>query len=162
MSLRQRGGRAPARCFPQPGCCSVPACPQGSLQHSGGTRVEKQQSRGAKCAPQGPLPCAKAMELLVNAPSVGNEPSACQQGAGLGSLCPYELGIRGALGARRTRGAAGAHAGAASAAYPKAKLPSSPARRPRHLQELLTDKPHKFGAQPFYHRWQLGEPLAPR
>lgn len=40
-------------------------------------------------------------------------------------------------------------------AFPQAKPSSCPAQRPLHLQELFTDKLHKFGGQPFYHSWQL-------
>ena len=46
--------------------------------------------------------------------------------------------------------------------YPEIKPSSSPAQRPLHLQELFTDKLHKFGGQPFYHSWQLCALLATR
>lgn len=39
--------------------------------------------------------------------------------------------------------------------FPKVKPSFSLAQRPLHLQELFTDKLHKFGGQPFYHSWQL-------
>lgn len=75
-------------------------------------------------------------------------------------LCPYELG---GLGGHRARPcwSLGLQPGcclsciAPGGVYPKIKPFSSPAQWPLHLQELFTDKLHKFGGQPFYHSWQL-------